>query len=181
MKITSEKEKTDQPTDRLTLLQILSNGELSAREIMNAMGLSHVPSFRKTHLKPAIENGLIERTIEENPNHPAQKYRLTEKGKKKAQRQCIIKQAPFPAPVSKESELIYKHTALSARNRQRLLLFLIENLDCEIIEFLAFKPYLPASQILVGKDGDEVSLERQMLNTHGLKTRHHPVNSLSRQ
>lgn len=46
---------------------------------MNAMGLSHMPSFRKTHLKPALENGLIERTIEENPNHPAQKYRLTEK------------------------------------------------------------------------------------------------------
>lgn len=50
---------------------------------MNAMGLSHMPSFRKTHLKPALENGLIERTIEENPNHPAQKYRLTEKGKRK--------------------------------------------------------------------------------------------------
>ena len=46
---------------------------------MNAMGLSHVPSFRKTHLKPALEKGLIERTIPENPNHPAQKYRLTEK------------------------------------------------------------------------------------------------------
>ena len=68
MKITSEKEPTDQPTDRLTLLEVLSGDELSARQIMNAMGLSH---------------GLIERTIPENPNHPAQKYRLTEKGKKK--------------------------------------------------------------------------------------------------
>lgn len=83
MKITSEKEPTGQPTDRLTLLEVLSDDELSAREIMNAMGLSHVPSFRKTHLKPALENGLIERTIPENPNHPAQKYRLTGKGKKK--------------------------------------------------------------------------------------------------
>ena len=83
MKITSEKEQTGRPTDRLTLLEVLSDDELSARQIMNAMGLSHVPSFRKTHLKPALENGLIERTIPENPNHPAQKYRLTEKGKKK--------------------------------------------------------------------------------------------------
>jgi DNA-binding HxlR family transcriptional regulator len=32
-------------------------------------------------VKKLVADGLIERTIPESPNHPAQKFRLTERGK----------------------------------------------------------------------------------------------------
>lgn len=79
------------------------------------------------------------------------------------------------------SEFIYKHGALAGRYRQGLLLILIENMDREVIELLALKPDLPASDILVGEYGDAVLLQRQILNTHLLKRLHCPVHGLSWQ
>ena len=67
---------TDQdksPVDRL--LSVLGNDMLSATEIMERLGLSHRPTFRKNYLNPALEQKLIERTIPDKPNSKNQKYR----------------------------------------------------------------------------------------------------------
>lgn len=67
---------TDQdksPVDRLLLA--LGNDTLSAAELMERLGLSHRPTFRKNYLNPALEQNLIERTIPDRPNSKNQKYR----------------------------------------------------------------------------------------------------------
>lgn len=64
----------DSPIDRL--LAVLGNEELSAAEIMNRLGLSHRPTFRKNYLTPALDKRLIERTIPDKPNSKNQKYRM---------------------------------------------------------------------------------------------------------
>ena len=57
------------------LLDALGEEELSATEIMERLGLSHRPTFRKNYLNPALEQGLIEMTIPDKPNSRNQKYR----------------------------------------------------------------------------------------------------------
>ncbi len=74
---------TDQDSDQVTdqdepinrLLAVLSEEELSAAELMKRLGLSHRPTFRKNYLTPALEKGLIERTIPDKPSSKNQKYR----------------------------------------------------------------------------------------------------------
>ena len=61
------------PTERL--LYVLSDKTLSATELMDRLGLSHKPTFRKNYLNPALEQNLIERTIPDKPNSRNQKYR----------------------------------------------------------------------------------------------------------
>lgn len=48
------------------LLDVLGDEVLSATEIMERLGLSHRPTFRKNYLVPALEQGIIEMTIPEN-------------------------------------------------------------------------------------------------------------------
>jgi ATP-dependent DNA helicase RecG len=50
-------------------------------EIQAALGLKHEDHFRAAYLVPALEAGLIERTIPDKPNSRLQKYRLTAKGR----------------------------------------------------------------------------------------------------
>lgn len=74
---------TDQGSDQVTdqddtinrLLSVLGEEELPAAELMKRLGLSHRPTFRKNYLTPALEKGLIERTIPDKPNSKNQKYR----------------------------------------------------------------------------------------------------------
>ena len=54
---------------------MLGDAELSAVEIMRRLGLSHRPTFRKNYLNPALEAGLVERTIPKKPTSRLQKYR----------------------------------------------------------------------------------------------------------
>lgn len=61
------------PTKRL--LSALGNETLSAAELMERLGLSHRPTFRKNYLNPALEQKLIERTIPDKPNSRNQKYK----------------------------------------------------------------------------------------------------------
>lgn len=48
---------------------------------MALLGLNHRPSFRISYLHPALDRGYIIQLYPEQPKHPKQKYRLTEKGK----------------------------------------------------------------------------------------------------
>lgn len=53
----------------------LGDETLSATQLMEQLGLSHRPTFRKNYLAPALEQKLIERTIPDKPNSKNQKYR----------------------------------------------------------------------------------------------------------
>ncbi len=61
------------PVERL--LAVIGSDALSAAELMQRLGLSHKPTFRKNYLNPAIKQGLIERTIPDKPSSRNQKYR----------------------------------------------------------------------------------------------------------
>ena len=69
-----ESDKTDQVT---ILLSDLGEKELNAGELMEALSLSHRPTFRTNYLNPALESRLIKRTIPDKPNSRLQKYRRT--------------------------------------------------------------------------------------------------------
>ena len=75
---------TDQDSDQVTdqdktpierILSALGDETLSATDLMERLGLSHKPTFRKNYLNPALEQKLIERTIPTKPNSKNQKYR----------------------------------------------------------------------------------------------------------
>lgn len=77
---------TDQVTDQVSdqvirLLALLQSGEAGASDLMDALGLSHRPTFRRNYLTPALAEGWIERTLPDSPRSPTQKYRLTAKGR----------------------------------------------------------------------------------------------------
>ena len=57
------------------LLDALGNEVLSAKELMEQLGLSHRPTFRKNYLNPALNLGVIEMTMPETPRSRNQKYR----------------------------------------------------------------------------------------------------------
>lgn len=57
------------------LLSVLGDDTLSAAELMERLGLSHRPTFRKNYLNPALKKNLIERTIPDKPNSKNQKYK----------------------------------------------------------------------------------------------------------
>lgn len=48
-------------------------------EMMNACNMKSRMRFRDNYVTPALEDGAIERKYPELPNHPKQRYRLTEK------------------------------------------------------------------------------------------------------
>ncbi len=72
---------TDQVKTLLSIFKSTENKAISASELMNAVDLSHRPTFRQNYLHPALAAGLIEMTIPDKPNSRNQKYRLTAKGK----------------------------------------------------------------------------------------------------
>lgn len=45
---------------------------------MKKLDLSHRPTFRQNDLQPALDAGLIERTLPDKPNSRLQKYRRRE-------------------------------------------------------------------------------------------------------
>lgn len=52
----------------------------SRDELMRQLGLGHREHFRKMYLLPALETGLLERTIPDKPQSSKQRYRLTTEG-----------------------------------------------------------------------------------------------------
>ena len=54
---------------------------VAASDLMAALGLRHRPTFLYNYLTPALEVGLIARTIPDKPRSRNQRYRLTPAGK----------------------------------------------------------------------------------------------------
>ena len=84
MEVTIVGRSADQDSDQVTdqdkvpikrLLSVFGDETLSAAELMERLGLSHRPTFRKNYLDPALKQKLIERTIPDKPNSKNQKYK----------------------------------------------------------------------------------------------------------
>ncbi|SFH37054.1 Fic family protein [Pseudomonas sp. NFACC45] len=75
---------TDPVTDQVArlLLALRGGASLKISELMGQLGLAHKATFRGNYLKPALAAGLVEMTDPESPNSPAQRYRLTQSGKR---------------------------------------------------------------------------------------------------
>ena len=81
---TKHRPSTDQVC---ALIKILEERELSVKELMEELGLNHRPTFRSNYLHPALNEGFVVPIYPEQPSHPKQKYRLTDKGKDLLKRQ----------------------------------------------------------------------------------------------
>jgi len=68
------------PEEVKRIILVLS-GALKRAEIQSKLDLKSDDYFRVNYIIPAIEAGYIEMMYPESPNHPNQRYRLTEKGK----------------------------------------------------------------------------------------------------
>ena len=70
-------------TKEIMSIMGLAIGEntVATKEIMSIMGLKDKSNFLELYLYPAIRQNLVEPLYPENPKHPRQKYRLTDKGK----------------------------------------------------------------------------------------------------
>ena len=58
------------------LISAMKQEDYTLAELMQLVGLTHRATFQKNYLNPAIEAGLIERTIPDKPKSPKQRYRL---------------------------------------------------------------------------------------------------------
>lgn len=73
--------KSEEGTPELVrLIWMLGEEEMSATEMLVAMGLKHRQHFTEAWLRPALNEGVISRMYPDVPRHPNQKFRLTKKG-----------------------------------------------------------------------------------------------------
>ena len=75
-----------QVPDKLTtqveqLLGALGDGEAGTAQLMRDLGLSDRATFYANYLNPALEAGLVERTIPDKPRSSKQKYRKVGKAR----------------------------------------------------------------------------------------------------
>lgn len=56
---------------------------MTRQEIMTRLDLRHEDHFRINYLRPALDEGLVVLTLPDKPTSPAQKYRLTAKGRRR--------------------------------------------------------------------------------------------------
>ena len=69
-------------TDQVrALIKTLGYRNLAVKDLMGKLSLTHRPTFRMNYLHPALNSGYIIPLYPNQPNHPKQKYSLTEKGK----------------------------------------------------------------------------------------------------
>jgi ATP-dependent DNA helicase RecG len=78
--VTTIRRKTREVTPEVRLARVLV-GEMTRRELQQALDLRHDEHFRLAYLLPALAAGLIEMTIPDKPTSRLQKYRLTDKGR----------------------------------------------------------------------------------------------------
>ena len=70
---------TGEATPQIRLIREIS-GEMTGRQLREALNLSDIKCFRSNHLLPALHDGLIEMTIPDKPRSSKQRYRLTPAG-----------------------------------------------------------------------------------------------------
>ncbi len=75
-------QETPQVTPQVKRLLELVNGEMSRREVLDALGLRDRKWLRQGYLGPALQAGLIEMTRPEAPRAKDQRYRLTPAGRR---------------------------------------------------------------------------------------------------
>lgn len=63
------------------LIDKMEESFYSVKELISMFGLSDVRKFRKNYIQPALADGAIERQYPSQPNHPKQKYHLTDLAK----------------------------------------------------------------------------------------------------
>jgi len=68
-------------TTYCSILEKLVVEPMSRQELMAAFQLKKVSGYLNRTIKKMLTQNLIEQTIPETPNHPAQKFRITERGK----------------------------------------------------------------------------------------------------
>lgn len=72
---------TEQVTEQVrTLVNALSDEQLSLKALMEKAGLKHRPTFLENYINPALDAGIVKTLYPDKPNHPKQKYLLTAKG-----------------------------------------------------------------------------------------------------
>ena len=74
-----------QVTPQVRRLVSVLEGEISRRDILDALGLSDRKSLRQRYLLPALQHGYVEMTRPDAPNARNQKYRLTSRGRRARQ------------------------------------------------------------------------------------------------
>jgi ATP-dependent DNA helicase RecG len=74
-------EVTTEVTTEVMQIPGVLDGEMSRRELQDALGLRNSEHFRKAYLLPCIRGGLIEMTLPDRPRSSRQRYRLTRKGR----------------------------------------------------------------------------------------------------
>ena len=74
------REGTSEVTGEVAKLLACVSGEMTRRQLQDALGLRAEENFRQKYLVPALEGGLIERTIPDKPRSRNQRYRLTASG-----------------------------------------------------------------------------------------------------
>lgn len=74
------KQELQKTTLYSAVLRCLANNTLSRQDISIALGQKRVSGQLNKVIQKLIADHLIERTIPDNPNHPAQKFQLTERG-----------------------------------------------------------------------------------------------------
>ena len=72
---------TPQVTPQVKELLKVLEGKMNRLELQEKLNLSDREHFRRSYLKPALEEGVIEMTVPDKPNSKFQKYRLTARGK----------------------------------------------------------------------------------------------------
>lgn len=60
------------------IIKVMGYDYMGLSEIMTIFELRSPKRFRENYLNPAIADGAVERLYPDRPNHPKQKYRLTE-------------------------------------------------------------------------------------------------------
>ena len=78
--VLSTPQESPQVSPQVGRLLVVLEGEMSLRQIMEALELSDRKSFRKRYLLPALELGYLEMTLPESLTARNQKYRLTARG-----------------------------------------------------------------------------------------------------
>ena len=78
---------TEKELDRLNttqvekLVAVMNDDYVDVSEMMKLCGLVRRKTMHDSYIAPALTDGSIERKYPEQPNHPKQMYRLTEKAK----------------------------------------------------------------------------------------------------